>query len=101
MVIFQINGEQRSGDDITEQWIIEQFNAATQNGGLPCFRATVQISDCDAILATAACGGGGGGRILTDRESQLVTLWQRAHLNDASYSAGNVISFLKRLKTFC
>lgn len=102
MVTFQINGQQRTGNDITEQWINDQFRSAHPNGQPPCVRVTVQTADCNANLTTPPCGGGGGGgRAPNAQETQLFKLWEQAHLNDGRYSAGNVISFLKRLKDVC
>lgn len=99
MITFEIDGETRVGNDISEKWIAERFRVANDSSRLPCVLARIDTSECKMALSTPACSGrGGAGRPPRGCEVQVLQLWEQAHLNQNKYTAGNVISFLHRLK---
>ena len=99
MVTIQINNEKRDLSDADEQWINQQINRRRAAGETICVRIAIHEDNINVTLATPTCGGGGGGgRPPNRRESAVLDLWAKRGLNDASFTGGNVVSFLKQLQ---
>lgn len=102
MVIFEIDGERRVDNDITEPWITQQYRNARESGHFPCVKVQIDTADCKLNFATASCGPrGGGGRELTKEEQRMVLIWEQSGLTEAEFPPGHIVSFLKRIQQFC
>lgn len=85
---------------VDESWINQQIAGRRRDGVPVCVRVTIKERDVDLMLSTPACGQGpGGGRLARPTEAKLIDLWKQRGLNDADFSVGNVVAFLKQLKT--
>ena len=99
MVTFEIAGDSRTGNDISESWIAERFRVAKDRNRQPCVVAHIDTSDCKIRLATPNCNsGGGGGRLPNCHEAPILRLWDQAGLNRSDFAIGSVISFWKKLR---
>jgi hypothetical protein len=98
MVTIQINDEQRDLSGADEQWINQQINRRRAAGETVCVRITIHEDDINVVMATPTCAGGGGGRPPNPRESAVLDLWGKRGLNEASFTGGNVVAFLKQLQ---
>ena len=85
--------------DYSESWITDQVNGRQQSGPV-CVEVRIKTSGLDLHVVTPGCGGGGGGigRRATANEQEIIDLWTKRGLNEAGFSGGNVIAFLKQLR---
>jgi hypothetical protein len=98
MIKVKIGAEEKDLSSADEQWINQQINMRRGEGQSVCVRVTIQEGGVDIVLATPTCGaGGGGGRRLESQEQKVVDLWIHRGLNDASFTGGNLIAFLKQI----
>jgi hypothetical protein len=98
MITIRINDEERDLSGADEQWINQQINRRRAAGETVCVRITIHEDNINVVLATPTCGGGGGGgRPPNPREGAVLDLWDKRGLNEASFTGGNVVAFLKQL----
>src|SRR3954454_17286845 len=96
-VTVRIGQETRELDAASESWINDQLNRRRLDAQNVCVQVTVHAGAVDLVLATPGCGsGGGGGRQATSRESDILELWNRLHLNQTRFTSGNLVAFLKQ-----
>lgn len=96
-----IGDETRSITENYEGWISEQLRNRRKAG--ESVRILIKI-DGDLNL-TFACednpsGGGGGTQNYSPSQQEIINLWLQHGLNKCPINAGEVISFLKRLRKF-
>jgi len=96
MITLKIGEEEREIGAIDEQWIAQQINQRREAGENVCVRVTIRQNNLNVSLATPTCPSGGGGRAPRPEEEELLNLWNARHLNEASFTAGNLIAFLKQ-----
>jgi len=97
-VSVRIGGETRELDAASENWINDQLKRRRSGGQDVCVQVGVHAGDIQLSLTTPGCGGGlGGGRQANSRELDIIELWNRLHLNQATFTGGNLIAFLKQL----
>lgn len=99
MITVSISGQTRALKDVEERWIAQEVQAR-RKAGLPiCVMVAIKKPPVDVVLTTPACGGGGGGfRLPTAEETRIFELWRRHHLQENSWSPGDVIAFLKQVQ---
>jgi hypothetical protein len=52
-------------------------------------------------LSSISCkGGGGGGRPPNKQEEAVFDLWDRVGMDNARFTSGNLLAFLKQLRRF-
>jgi hypothetical protein len=50
------------------------------------------------VLSTPHCSHGhGGGRRPNEKEEEILKLWEKEHLNEPSWTAGNLFAFVKKV----
>ena len=99
MITVKIGQEQCGIDEVTEQWINEQFRRRRADGSQVCVQVILRTDWLNMTLSTPECqGGGGGGRPPNEKERQLFDLWADRGLNDLRLSSGNLVAFLKQLR---
>lgn len=99
MIRIRIGDEERDYASADEQWINQQINRRRADGQVVCVRVTVRESGLDMILSTPSCKtSGGSGRPPRPEEKRVFDLWDKRGLNDASFTGGNLIAFLRQLK---
>lgn len=97
-VTVRIGDETRNLEAASESWINDQLNRRRKDGQNICVQVNVNSGGAQLVLATPGCGGGGGGGHQANaRELDIIELWNRLHLNQAAFSGGNVVAFLKQL----
>ena len=101
MITVRIAEEERQLDDADEQWINQQINWRRADGQSVCVRVTVHKDGLDMALSTPNCASGGGGRPPHPREMEVFDLWNQRGLNNADFTGGNLVAFLKQLRRFC
>lgn len=91
--------ETRPLDQADPDWITRQINGRRNDGIDVCVRIQINTSDLNLSFATLSCASsGGGGRAPTPRESAVLALWNKHHLNERNFAAGNVVAFVKELR---
>lgn len=100
MIRIRIGEEERDYASADEHWINQQINRWRADGQAVCVRVTVQKAGLDMVLSTPTCATGGGGRPPRPQEKQVFELWDQRGLNDASFTGGNLIAFLRQLKSY-
>lgn len=99
MITIRIAEEERQLDALDEQWINQQINRRRADGQSVCVRVTVHEGDLDMVLSTPTCPTSGrGGRPPRPKEKEVFDLWGRRGLNDANFTSGNLVAFLRQLK---
>lgn len=99
MIRIRIGGEEREFASADEQWINQQINRRRADSQPVCVRVTVHEGGLDMVLSTPTCGAsGGGGRPPRPQEKEVFDLWNRRGLDDADFTGGNLVAFLKQLK---
>ena len=99
MITISIEGTTLPLADARPDWIAQQINRRRADGRPVCVSVSIQTDDVNVRLTTPECNGVGGGRMPNAREQRLLDLWERAGLRKGDYSAGDLISFLRRLET--
>jgi len=100
MITVQIGSSgERTIEEASESWINEQINRRREDRHTVCVRVRITEPPVDMILATPGCGGGGsGGRSPNQQERRVFELWVDRHLNEAAFTGGNLIAFLRQLE---
>lgn len=99
MITIKIVEEERQLDAVDQQWINQQVNRRRADGQAVCIRVTVREGELDMVLSTPGCGtSGGGGRPPRPQEKEVLDLWNQRGLNEAAFTGGNLVAFLKQLK---
>jgi hypothetical protein len=94
----QIGTSERDISDIEPNWVNEQITRRKKDGVPICVHVSIKQEEINISLTTNDCPkGGGGGRPPTKREIEIFHLWDKLHLNQKSFSAGNLVAFLKRI----
>lgn len=97
MITVRIGNEERECP-VDPSWVNQQIKGRKESGSTPCVRVTIKSDGVDLALASKACGAGGvGGRRATPREQEVLDLWKRHQLDQADFSGGNLVSFLKQV----
>lgn len=97
MITVHIGNEERRCP-VDPNWVNQQIKGRQGDGSTPCVRVTIKAPGVDVTLASAACGGGGGGGRRPNPDEQVVLdLWTKHHMNEANFSGGNLVSFLKQV----
>lgn len=99
-ITIKIANEERQIESVDPQWINQQINRRKADGENVCVRVSVHGPGIELYFATPTCGGGGGrGRPFTAVEQAIVDLWLKLGLSEQSFTGGNVVAFLKQLKS--
>lgn len=98
MVSIRINNEQRTLVEIDESWISQQINRRRAAGQTVCVQVTVNSGNLNLTLSTPTCAAGGGGRAPNHDEQEVFDLWAKLGLNDARFTGGELVAFLKQLR---
>ncbi|HXI73202.1 MAG TPA: hypothetical protein VNN22_22925 [Verrucomicrobiae bacterium] len=95
----RIGDSEKSLDEASESWIVNQVNGRAHDGQAVCVQIVLKDDGVDMILSTPQCGGGGGGgRPPNHKELEILELWNHRHLNQQKWEVGNLIAFLKQLR---
>lgn len=98
-VTVRIGDETRNLEAAGESWINDQLNRRRKDGQNVCVQVNVNSGGAQVVLTTPGCGGGGGGgRQANAHELDIIELWSKLHLNEAGFSGGNLVAFLKQLR---
>jgi len=93
----QIGTNERDISDIEPNWVEEQINRRKKDGVPICVRVSIKQEDINISLATNDCPKGGGGRPPNKKEKEIFELWDKLHLNQDTFSIGNLMAFLKKI----
>lgn len=99
MATIAINGQQRSLDEATPQWIHDQIDPRNRDGLAVCVKINIETNEIRIALSTPTCqhSGGGGGRMPNRREAEVLRIWEDEKLHTNQFSVGNVVAFVKRV----
>src|SRR5947209_6315140 len=94
----KIAGVEKAYEDVDESWVAQQINRRRADHQAVCVQVMVDVPGINLALSTPTCGdGGGGGRAPNAREPEIFELWAKHHLDQVSFSVGDLTSFLKQL----
>ncbi|MBT4482821.1 MAG: hypothetical protein HOC71_03985 [Candidatus Latescibacteria bacterium] len=101
MIKIRIGDEEREIGSIDEHWINQQINRRRADGLIVCVRVSIHEGSLNMVLSTPTCGtSGGGNRPPNLQEKDIFDLWNKRGLNDANFTGGNLVAFLKQFKHF-
>lgn len=99
MITIRIGTEEKDIAQASPDWINQQINRRRDDGQLVCVRVTIREGELNMALSTPTCGPRGGkGRSPTTKEKAIFDLWEKRGLNDASFTGGDLVAFLKQLR---
>lgn len=94
-----IGATERDLDNIEPNWVAEQIRRRRHDRSPVCVKIIINQGDINLALATSDCPSSPSGRRqLTGPEREVVGLWNKLHLSENQFSAGNLIAFIKQLK---
>lgn len=100
MIKVRIGESERELSHATPEWINQQIARRRNDGLSVCVRVLINAGSLNITLSTPTCGGGGGGgRPPNAQENEILSLWERLHLNTQTFTSGNLVAFLKQLST--
>ena len=86
--------------DADPNWINEQINRRRSDGIAVCVQVTIDIDSVHLRLSTPNCPRAGGSVLsLTTQENEIVSIWNKHHLNEETFTGGNLIAFLRQIKS--
>lgn len=99
MISVTINGDERSGSDITESWVTQQVNNRRRNRAPVCVVVQLKESNLNMTLRTVDCTTrGGGSRAPNAREQRVFELWNKLQLDGSDFTGGDLLAFLKQVE---
>jgi hypothetical protein len=98
MIKIRIGDSEKDLSVADESWINQQINRRREDGQTVCVKVTVHEGGLDIVLSTPTCGSAGGDRQPTTKEKEVFNLWKERGLDNADFTGGNVVAFLKQLK---
>ena len=100
MIKVSIDGTEKIDQEIDERWINQQINNRKDEGRVPCVIVEIQENGIDMKLSTPNCShSSGGSREPTINESRILSLWEKNHLISDNFAGGNLVAFMKQLRS--
>lgn len=97
MNTIQIGTSQHNFCDVSESWIHQQVGQRQDDGQNVCARVTLNNGSVNLLLSTPQCScAAGGGRRPNQKEAEIIELWNKLHLNEPHWTAGNLVAFVKQ-----
>lgn len=94
-----IGSADRSLEEADPQWIHEQLEARRREGANTCVRVSIKVDGADIALETVNCQSRPGARREPNAlEESVFDLWEKNHLREASFSAGNLAAFVQQVR---
>lgn len=100
MIRIRIGEAERELANADEHWITQQINRRRANGQTVCVRVTVHDGELNMELSTPTCETSGRGRPPRPKEKKVFDLWNKLGLDEADFTGGNLVAFLKQLRNF-
>ncbi len=95
-----IGTSERVIEDIEPSWITEQINRRKHEARPVCVKVTINTSSVNIVLATDDCPkSAASGRKANPQENEIFEIWERLHLNSPEFSPGNLVAFVKQLRS--
>jgi hypothetical protein len=96
-VTVSFGSDTKSNDAITAGWIHSAMEDQERAGQPVCATVQIQGGDINITLAVGQCGtSGGGGRRPTASEQEVFDLLHRLHLDQLTFSPGELEAFVKQ-----
>jgi hypothetical protein len=96
-----IGTDLRPLEDADPHWVTQEINERRKDGQAVCIRVTIKTDDLDFNLSTPTCGAGSaGGRPPSSRERPILDLWTELRLSSTSFSPGDVVAFVQRVRKY-
>jgi hypothetical protein len=97
MIEVQIGDIRKHLRDVQPSWINEQLARRRRDGDPVCVQVFIDKPQVRMRLASPDCLGIAGGRAATSGEQEIFELWEKHQLNDANFTGGNLIAFLRQI----
>ena len=103
MITIRIGETVRSLEDIRnidESWINQQINGRRADNLPVCVQISIKESPLNMAFSSSGCPGSGGGtRPPNQQEQQIFDLWEKAGMGKSEFHGGNLVAFLKQLRS--
>jgi hypothetical protein len=100
MIKIKIGPDERKLEDASESWINQQINRLRKEQERVCVRVRIKHNSVNVLLASRECAPSGGiPRPPNPKEEKILDLWEKRGLNSPDFHAGQVIAFLKQVRT--
>lgn len=99
MIRVRIGDAERELSTVSEDWLNQQINRRRADGHSVCIRVIILQDQLNMTLSTPSCPKGVGNRPPNRYEQQVFDLWEKSGLNTEQFTSGNLITFLKQLKS--
>ena len=100
MIRVRIGGAEYDLADVSESWVNEQIGRRRSDGVPVCVQVIIRTSEINVMLSTPGCGNAGGDRPPNTQENEILGLWGQMHLDREDFTGGNMIAFLKRVRSY-
>lgn len=98
MISIRIGQAERSIDEASPAWIIQQINRRRRDSVAVCVTVLVNCPPVNVRLTTPACPGSPGVRRPNHDEQRIIDLWKKHGLMDEKFAGGHLVSFLNELE---
>jgi hypothetical protein len=96
----KIGSIEKDISEVDPNWINEQINRRRAEGITVCVQVSIISDSVNLHLATSECPPFSGvSRVLSTEENGILSLWNKLHLHDKDFSGGNLVAFLKQIKS--
>lgn len=86
--------------DIEESWINQQINQRRADNQTVCVHISIKESPLNMALSSSGCpSGGGGARPPNQHEQKIFDLWEKTGMSNSEFHGGNLVAFLKQLRS--
>jgi hypothetical protein len=101
MISVKIGSQEHSLSSADPHWIEQQIKGLRQDGEIVTVVVRVDVGGVElCFVAPPPSGGGGGRKSYSAAERAIIALWSECGMNNAGFSPGNLISFLKQLPRY-
>lgn len=99
MITVAIGESERPYEEASPRWVNEQINRRRNDSVTVCVRVMIKKGPIDMTLSTPTCSVGAGGRAPRSEEREVFELWDKLHMNENDFTGGNLVAFLKQIKS--
>lgn len=100
MITVKIGSQEHTNGSADPHWIEQQINGLKRDGQTVTVVVRINVGEVELCFVAPPQPGGGPRKQYSDADKAIIALWSKCGMNSASFSAGDLISFLKQLPRY-